>query len=124
VTTDFNLLRRRLETERKRLMEEYEGLKTNARPERRKSSSYGKVEEEATETTELERRLALEKRIRDQVAEVEHALHKFEEGTYGFCDNCGQQIDPARLEALPQVNLCLSCKAHQAKNAKGRVPPG
>jgi len=105
-------------------MEEYEGLKINARPERRESSSYGKVEEEATETAELERQLALEKRIRDQVAEVEHALHKFEEGTYGFCDNCGQQIDPARLEALPQVNLCLSCKAHQAKNAKGRSSPG
>jgi len=124
VTTEFSLLRSRLESERKLLMEEYEGLKTNARPERRKSSSYGKVEEEATETTELERRLALEKRIRDQVAEVEHALHKFEEGTYGLCDNCGQAIDPARLEALPQTSQCLSCKVHQAKNAKGRVPPG
>ena len=121
MTTDFNLLRRRLETERKRLMEEYEGLKINARPERRESSSYGKVEEEATETAELERQLALEKRIRDQVAEVEHALHKFEEGTYGLCDICGQPIDPARLEALPQASLCLSCKARQAKNAPGQL---
>jgi len=124
VTTDFNLLRRRLETERKRLMEKYEGLKINALPERRESGSYGKVEEEATEIAELERRLAFEKRIRAQVAEVEHAFHKFEEGTYGLCDICGQPIDPARLEALPQANLCLSCKAHQAKNAKVRSSPG
>jgi len=118
---DFNLLRWRLETERKRLMEELEGLKTNARlGERRQGGSFGKREEEATESFELERRLALEKRIKDQLAEVEHALHKFDNGTYGLCDVCGQAINPARLEALPQASQCLSCKAHQAKNATGR----
>jgi len=119
MTTEFNLLRRRLETERKRLMEEFEQLKTNVRPERREGSPFGKSEEEATETIELEKRLALETRMRDLLAEVEHALHKFDEGTYGLCDACGQPIDPARLEALPQASLCLSCKAHQEKNAKG-----
>ena len=122
MTTEFNLLRRRLETERKRLMEEFEQLKTNVRPERREGSPFGKREEEATETIELEKRLALETRMRDLLAEVEHALHKFDSGTYGFCDNCGQPIDPARLEALPQATLCLSCKAHQVKNAKGTKP--
>ena len=119
MTTEFNLLRRRLETERKRLMEEFEQLKTNVRPERREGSPFGKREEEATETIELEKRLALEKQIRGHLAEVEHALRKFENGTYGLCDVCGQTIDPARLEALPQANLCLSCKAHQGKNPQG-----
>ena len=124
MTTDFKLLRSRLESERKRLTEELEQLTASIRPpeERRGSSPWAKENEEANKTSELERRLALEKRIRDQVAEVEHALHKFEEGTYCLCDNYGQQIDPARLEALPQANLCLSCKAHQAKNAKGSKP--
>lgn len=122
VTTQFNLLRSRLESEQKRLIGELEQLKASARPanERREGSPFGKREEEATETLELETRLALEKRIIDQLAEIEHALSKFEEGTYGLCDSCGQPIDPARLEALPQANLCLSCKAGQAKNAKGR----
>jgi len=122
VTTDFNLLRSRLESEQKRLTEELEQLQVSARPtdERREGSPFGKREEEATESFELEKRLALEKRIRDQLAEVEHALTKFGEGTYGSCDNCGQPIDPARLEALPQANLCLNCKAVQAKNAKGK----
>jgi len=122
VTTQFNLLRSRLESEQKRLIGELEQLKASARPasERREGSPFGKREEEATETLELETRLALEKRIIDQLAEIEHALSKFEEGTYGLCDNCGQPIDPARLEALPQANLCLSCKAGQAKDAKGR----
>ncbi len=122
MTIGFNLLRSRLESERKRLIEELEQLKASIRPaeERREGSPFGKREEEATESFELEKRITLEKRIRDQLAEVEHALHKFEDGTYGFCDSCGQPIDPARLEALPQASLCLSCKTGQAKNAKGR----
>ena len=126
MTTGFNLLHSRLESERKRLIEELEQLKAGARPveERREGSPFGKREEEATETLELEKRLALEKRIIDQLAEAEHTLHTFEEGTYGLCDSCGQSIDPARLEALPQANLCLNCKARQAKNAKGKLSPG
>ena len=122
VTTQFNLLRSRLESEQKRLIGELEQLKASVRPanERREGSPFGKREEEAAETLELETRLALEKRIIDQLAEIEHALSKFEEGTYGLCDSCGQPIDPARLEALPQANLCVSCKAGQAKDAKGR----
>jgi RNA polymerase-binding transcription factor DksA len=88
--------------------------------ERREGSPFGKREEEATESFELEKRLALEKQIKDRLAEVEHALRKFEEGTYGLCDRCGQGIDPARLEALPEATLCLSCKALLAKNARGK----
>jgi len=122
MTIGFNLLRSRLENERKRLTEELEQLKSTVRPadERREGSPFGKREEEATESFELEKRLTLEKRIREQLAEVERALQKFEDGTYGLCDSCGQPIDPARLEALPQASLCLSCKALQAKNAKGK----
>jgi RNA polymerase-binding transcription factor DksA len=123
---DFDILRARLEGERGRLTEELEQIKASAGPpeERRDGSPFGKREEEATETLELEKRMALEKRVREQLTGVEHALHKFEEGTYGLCDSCGKPIDPARLEALPEASLCMSCKAQQAKNAKGKLPPG
>ncbi len=122
----FEQLRSLLEGEQKRLLGELEQLQANAPPieVRREGSPFGKREEEATESFELEKRLALEKQTRDQLVAVEHALAKFEKGTYGLCDLCGQPIDPARLEALPQANLCLSCKAHQAKNAKGKLSPG
>jgi len=118
----FNLLRARLESERKRLIEEMEQLKSTIRPadERREGSPFGKREEEATESYELERRLTLEKSIREQLASVEHALQKFEDGTYGLCDNCGKPIAPERLEALPQATMCLDCKARQAKDARGK----
>ena len=122
MVTNYDILRSRLQTEQERLVRELEQLKASVRPagERREGSPFGKREEEATEAAELETRLELEKRIRDQLAAVEHALAKFEEGSYGLCDSCGKPIDPARLEALPQASLCLDCKAGQAKNAKGR----
>jgi len=115
MATDFNLLRRRLETERESLLEE---LKTTASlvAERRERGSYSEGEELATEIVEVEKGLILEKHARDQLAEVQHALDKFDQGIYGLCDICGQPIEPARLEALPHASLCLSCKARQAKN--------
>ena len=122
MVTNYDILRSRLESEQKRLTHELEQLKASVRPadERREGSPFGKREEEATEAAELETRLELEKRIRDQLAYVEHALAKFEAGTYGLCDNCGKPIPPERLEALPQASLCLECKAGQAKDAKGK----
>ena len=120
-------LRELLENEQKRLNEELEQFQTDATgsmEERREGSPFGKREEEATETLELEKRLALENRIRQELAGIEHALQKFEDGTYGLCDSCGKPIAPERLEALPQATLCMNCKAQQAKNAKGRPPGG
>ncbi len=118
MTTKFEELRARLENEQKRLLDELGQLEANISivEGRRDGSPFGKREEEATESFELEKRLALEKQIRDHLAEVEHALRKFEKGTYGLCDSCGQPIDPARLEALPQASLCLNCKAKNARS--------
>ena len=126
MTTGFNILRTRLENERAHLLQELEQLQAGASTsdERREGSPFGKREEEATETLELEKRLAMERRIKEQMAGVEHALSKFENNTYGFCDVCGQAIDPDRLEALPQASLCLNCKTQQAKDAKGKPHSG
>lgn len=124
VTTSFNPLWFRLQSARKWLTDELEQLRTDrcSVGERRESSPCAKADGQATETSELERRRALEKRLRDQLAEIEHALHKKDQGTYGLCDFCGRSIEPARLEALPQANLCLGCKARQVKNATGSRP--
>jgi RNA polymerase-binding protein DksA len=116
--------REQLETEKQRLMQELESLHTTASSaeERREGSPFGKREEEATETLELEKRLVLENRLRQEMAAIDHALQKFEKGTYGLCDNCGQPIAPERLEALPQASLCMKCKALLAKNGKSVLP--
>ena len=123
MTTNFEEIRSGLKSEQERLLEELKQLEANVNSAevRREGSRFGKREEEATESFELEKRLALEKQIKGHLADVEHALHKLEEGTYGLCDSCGKSINPARLEALPQAGLCVDCKA---KGAKDRLSPG
>jgi len=125
VAGKYDALRSHLESEEKRLTDDLEQLRAVAYPseERREGSPFGKREEEATESLELERRLALEKQMREQLADVRAALAKFEEGTYGKCEECGKPIARERLEALPYAKLCLDCKTLQTKNAKGRFPP-
>ena len=111
---DFNVLRSRLEQEQKQLTEELEQLNASSRSiERRNGSPFGKVEEEANGAADLEKRVALQSRIRDTLVQLEHALQKLDEGTYGLCDSCEQPINPARLEALPLAALCVNCKALQ-----------
>ena len=121
----FDELGRRLKEERERLGKALDQLRASAPAvgETKEGSPYGKKEEGATEAFELEKRLALERRVSGLLSEVEHALQKLEKGTYGLCDICSQSVEMARLEVLPQANLCLSCKARQeAKSAKGRLP--
>jgi RNA polymerase-binding protein DksA len=119
---NFSELYEQLKKEQARLNRELKQLRGEMKSagEGREGSPFGKREEEATEAFELEKSLALEKRAKDVLAEVEHALKKYEAGTYGVCDLCGQAIQLARLEALPQASLCLECKAHQAKNARSK----
>lgn len=123
MTIDSKKLRSQLDGERKHLLAELEQLKADSSPpeERREGSPFGKREEEAAESFELEKRIALEKQTREHLAEVKHALQKFEDGTYGLCDVCQKPIAPARLEVLPEASLCIDCKA---KNAKGRPVTG
>ncbi len=113
MTKKYEKFRAILESEQKRVLEELGQLEDSAKSTevRREGSPFGKREEEATESFEFEKRLALEKQLRERLAEVGHALQKFEEGTYGLCDICGKPIDPARLEALPQATVCMACKA-------------
>jgi len=89
--------------------------------EGREGSPFGKREEGATEAFELEKGLALERKLRSTLLEINRALAKCEAGTYGTCDACGKPIEPARLEALPQASLCLSCKTSQTKNGRSRL---
>jgi RNA polymerase-binding transcription factor DksA len=52
---------------------------------------------------------ALAASLKETLDEVEDALGKFESGTYGVCENCGNAIAPARLEAKPAARFCIDC---------------
>jgi DnaK suppressor protein len=121
-TAKSNQIRARLEAEKKRIQDELGQLNSSRTiDERREGSPFGKREEEATESMELEKRLALENRLNSLLTEVERALQKMDAGTYGICDMCNTAIDPARMEALPQAILCLNCR-QKMKNAKTQIP--
>ena len=63
----------------------------------------------ATETYDRELDYTLEENSEHVLEEIEAALKRIEEGTYGICTNCGTQIAEARLEALPWATLCIDC---------------
>jgi len=48
-----------------------------------------------------------------KLADVERALEKLDEGTYGVCDACGSPITPERLEAIPWTALCVRCASER-----------
>ena len=52
---------------------------------------------------------ALASSLRDALDEVERALQKMEDGTYGICQSCGNPIAEARLEAMPAAAYCITC---------------
>jgi RNA polymerase-binding protein DksA len=64
----------------------------------------------ATETYDRELDYTLEENSEHLLAEIDAALKRIEDGTYGTCTNCGQPIALERLEALPWATLCIDCK--------------
>jgi DnaK suppressor protein len=67
--------------------------------------------EGGTANIDRERDLALSAQARVAVDEIDHAIAKIRQGTYGTCESCGQPILKARLKALPQARLCVACKS-------------
>ncbi len=53
--------------------------------------------------------LALRKRVLAKIASLEDALKSLDEGDYGMCERCGEQIEPERLDILPDTTLCIRC---------------
>ena len=113
--SNINKIMVNLKVERKRLLDEQEQLRASCIPSdgRREGSPYGKWGEEATESSELERRSALGKQIKEQLVEIEDTLFKIETGKYGLCEFCGKPIESPRLQVLPQARSCVSCKVRR-----------
>jgi DnaK suppressor protein len=63
-----------------------------------------------SKVAQREHHLSLLASIGQRRDQVEHALRRIDEGTYGHCEHCGGEIDPARLEAFPAATSCMACK--------------
>ena len=56
---------------------------------------------------------SLDDRTREQIGEIEAALERISQGTWGICTKCGEAITPARLEIMPTVATCIDCASEQ-----------
>jgi RNA polymerase-binding protein DksA len=63
----------------------------------------------ATVTYDRELDYTLEENSEQVLVDIEAALQRIEDGTYGICTNCGRQISEERLEARPWATLCIDC---------------
>lgn len=52
---------------------------------------------------------------RDKLAQIERALSRIDDGTYGVCESCGQPIGKMRLMAFPRATLCMTCKQREER---------
>jgi RNA polymerase-binding protein DksA len=68
-----------------------------------------------TKTFEREHELSLANNSRDLLMQVERALERLDDGTYGVCENCGNSIEKARLKAFPRATLCVTCKQREER---------
>jgi len=59
--------------------------------------------------------LALKQTDAKLLRAIEDALHRVEQGTYGICSDCEEEIPTVRLDAVPWTRVCISCKAKQPK---------
>ena len=63
-------------------------------------------------------------RIRDRerklISKIREALQRMDEGEFGICESCGEEIDAKRLEARPVTTLCIECKTKEETLEKAR----
>ncbi len=117
-------LRQMLELERDRLMDELEAMEEHT-PEVEEQVGMdigGGYDEDladvASVTFEREKSVALESSVQQTLSQVEEALQRIEDGSYGRCQRCGNPIDYARLKVLPYATLCIRCKELEEKSVR------
>jgi len=110
--TELREVREELGREKTRLLEEIataeEGLADLIR-----DSGDGAGDDQAdagSKTFEREHEMSLANNARDMLDQVEHALARISDGSYGVCETCAKPIGKFRLQAFPRATLCRSCK--------------
>ena len=73
-------------------------------------------EEQAVQVQNDEVVNSLEEEARVELGQVEHALERLANGLGDECEQCGEQIDPRRLEVLPYTNVCVKCAEESAED--------
>lgn len=105
----------KLEQQRLETQEELERLQLELR-----SLAEPSADEADLDAYEREKTWALVQRMRQKLRSIEGALALAQSGAYGICQTCGERIEPARLEILPEATLCLQCQREYERSNKRR----
>lgn len=122
---DDEMVRQRLEEERTRLGELRDGYVADGLTSESEEDSLAELSsvdqhqaDTGTETFNRERDLSILERVEAELADVEHALRRLDDGSYGTCEACGKPIRDARLEAVPAARFCLEDQALAEREAR------
>ena len=115
---EIKKLRALLQKKREQLIGNYDSLQEEALSNGGRSFSNMPVHlaDLGSDNYEQDVNLGLMQNERTQLREIEDALARIDDGTYGVCEGCDKKIPKARLKALPFVRNCIQC---QRENEKG-----
>ena len=116
--------RRRLTKERARLERILKGLQEEQGPDQA-GGAMGELSlvdqhpaDIGTETFERDKEMSILYNVEAELADVDRALRRISEGTYGGCEACGKPIGAARLEARPAARFCIDDQARVERGAR------
>jgi RNA polymerase-binding protein DksA len=113
-TLDTERFRTALLDERKRVQDALEYIRGEepraADDDQQETNLDNHLAENASVTLDQEIDDTLVENSQNLLTEIDAALERIEEGTYGTCVRCGNPIAPERLEATPHASLCIDCK--------------
>ena len=122
---DSDLARQRLAEERERLDSVKATFDDEGLTEQSENDSVGELSsydqhqaDMGTETFEREKDLSILEQVEAELADIEHALRRLDEGSYGTCEIDGKPIPDDRLEAVPAARLCLEHQAEAAREVR------
>ncbi|MGH2740675.1 MAG: TraR/DksA family transcriptional regulator [Actinomycetota bacterium] len=108
-------IRKQLEQEREQLEAQFAEIEeTSLGTSQSELSGEAAFDEEyadsGTFTFERERDLSLAENLKDLIEQIDRAVVRIDDGTYGICERCGRTIEKARIKALPYARLCIKDK--------------
>jgi RNA polymerase-binding transcription factor DksA len=114
------MLRARLDQERAELLAQLD-LRADDPPDITATTGLGETEH-VSSGVEQRVQAALNARARARLSDLEDALRRVREGIYGRCERCGTDISLARLDAIPEVRMCLRCQQDRDVALRSRQP--
>lgn len=117
------MTRKELEAFKQQLLNEKSVLLQGISPKMSGSPKTGDPEggdvcDIASSDRERDLRLRLSERGREKLRDIEEALERIEDGSFGTCEKCGAKIPKGRLKVMPFTTTCVVCKSRQEKQRK------